>query len=265
VTSPAARQSERRVPFASQRRQAIVRTLRSTGRVDAAEIAAELRVTNETVRKDLIDLERQGLLRRVHGGAVPIEHPSYEPDVADRTEFAAAKLRIARAAFAHLPAEGSVLLDAGSTTSRLADLFPSDRSLTVFTNTLPIALTLLARPNLTVHTIGGRVRGPTSAEVGPWADRTLRELNVDVAFLGTNGISLDRGLTTPDPAEAATKHLMLAAARRRILLADHSKVGIVSLCKHGELSDVDLLITDSGLPDELRAALAAQGLAVECA
>ncbi len=239
-----------------------MRTLRSSGRVDAAEIAAELRVTNETVRKDLIQLERQGLLRRVHGGAVPIEQLSYEPDVAARTEFADAKQRIAMAAFAHLPADGgSVLLDAGSTTSRLADIFPSDRSLIVFTNTLPIALTLLARPNLTVHTIGGRLRGPTSAEVGPWADRTLRELNVDVAFLGTNGISLDRGLTTPDPAEAATKRLMLSSARQRILLADHSKVGLVSLCKHGELSDVDLLITDSDLPDDQRVALAAAGLA----
>ena len=83
-----------------------------------------------------------------------------------------------------------------------------------------------------MHTLGGRLRGPTSAEVGPLADRTLRDLNVDVAFLGTNAISVHRGLTTPDPAEAATKRLMLEAARRRVLLADHSKVGLVSLCKH---------------------------------
>ena len=154
MTKPPAR----RAPFSSQRRQAIVRTLRSSGRVDVGEIAAELGVTNETVRKDIIQLERQGLLRRVHGGAVPIEHLSFEPDVSARTEFADAKQRIAMAAFRHLPAEGSVLLDAGSTTSRLADIFPTDRSLLVFTNTLPIALILLGRPNLTVHTIGGRLR-----------------------------------------------------------------------------------------------------------
>ena len=222
-------------------------------------------MTNETVRKDLIELERQGLLRRVHGGAVPIEDLSFEPDVSARTEFADEKQRIAKAAFVHLPAEGSVLLDAGSTTSRLADILPTDRSLTVFTNALPIALRLLNRPKLTVHTLGGRLRGPTSAEVGFWADRALRGLNVDVAFLGTNGISLDRGLTTPDPAEAATKQLMLSSARRRILLADHSKVGRVSLCKHGELRDIDLLITDSGLPEDQRAELAAAGLSMECA
>jgi DeoR family fructose operon transcriptional repressor len=253
------------VPFSSQRRQAIVRTLRTSGRVDVAEIAARLGVTNETVRKDLIQLERAGLLHRVHGGAVPIEHLSFEPDVSTRTEFAEEKQRIAKAALAHLPAGGSVLLDAGSTTSRLADIFPTDRSLIVFTNTLPTALRLLGLPNLTVHTLGGRVRGPTSAEVGPRADAALRDLNVDVAFLGTNGISLDRGLTTPDPVEAATKQLMLSAARRRILLADHSKVGLVSLSKHGEVSDIDLLITDSGLPDDQHAQLVAAGLATECA
>jgi DeoR family fructose operon transcriptional repressor len=265
TATPPRRTSGHRAPFSSQRRQAIVRTLRTTGRIDAAEIGTVLGVTHETVRRDLIRLEREGVLRRVHGGAVPVESLSFEPNVSARIEFSDAKLRIARAALAHLPEKGSILLDAGSTTSRLADILPTDRSLTVFTNTLPIAMALLGRPNLTVHTLGGRVRGPTSAEVGPWTDRVLRDLNVDVAFLGTNGISLERGLTTPDPAEAATKHLMLSAARHRILLADHSKVGLVSLCKHGELTDIDLLITDAQLPDDQAAALAAVGLAVECA
>lgn len=265
MTPPVARPSGTRAPFSAQRRQAIVRSLRTTGRIDVAEIGADLGVTSETVRKDLIQLEREGVLRRVHGGAVPIESLSFEPYVSARTEFAEAKLRIAKAALAHLPAEGSVLIDAGSTTYLLADLFPTDRALTVFTNMVPAALTLLARQNLTVHTLGGRLRRPTSAEVGPWADRVLRELNVDVAFLGTNGISLERGLTTPDPAESATKQLMLSAAHRRILLADHSKVGLVSLCQHAELSDIDLLITDSDLPDDQRMALAATGLALEIA
>jgi DeoR family fructose operon transcriptional repressor len=265
VSKPTGRRAGERAPFSTQRRQAIVRSLRATGRIDVAQIGAELGVTSETVRKDLIQLERAGVLRRVHGGAVPIESLSFEPDVSARTEYADAKLRIAKAALAHVPDTGSVLLDAGSTTARLAEHLPTDRALTVFTNTLPIALSLLGRPNLTVHTLGGRLRGPTTAEVGPWADRALRDLNVDVAFLGTNGISLERGLTTPDPVEAATKQLMTSAARRRILLADHSKVGLVSLCKHAELTDIDLLITDSDLPADQAAALAAAGLAVELA
>ena len=252
-----------RAPYPPQRDQVILRALRTGGRVDATQVAAELGVTGETVRKDLIRLERRGQLRRVHGGAVPVGELSFEPAVADRTALAAEKKRIARAALAYLPEDGAVLLDAGSTTTWLAEIFPSDRVLDVFTNTLPIALTLLGRPNLTVHTLGGRLRGPTSAEVGPLAERALRDLNVDVAFLGTNAISVQRGLTTPDPDEAATKRLMLEAARRRVLLADHSKVGLVSLCKHADLRDVDLLITDTGLTDEQQAELEAAGLPTE--
>jgi DeoR family fructose operon transcriptional repressor len=121
----------------------------------------------------------------------------------------------------------------------------------------------VTRPNLTVFTLGGRLRSRTLAEVDSWAARSLAEIHVDVAFLGTNGISIDHGLTTPDPTEAGVKRLMLSAARRRILLADHSKVGLVSLCKHGDLTDIDLLITDAGLPDDQLAALQAAGLDTE--
>jgi DeoR family fructose operon transcriptional repressor len=249
--------------YSAQRQQAILRTLRSTGRVDVADISSELSVTTETVRKDLIALERQGQLRRVHGGAIGLQDLSFEPEVSARVEFSEEKRRIAMAALAHLPHSGTVLIDAGSTTSCLAELMPADRRLTVFTNTLTIALALVAKPNLTVHTLGGRVRSRTFAEVDSWAARTLGEINVDVAFLGTNGISIDRGLTTPDPAEASIKRLMLHSARGRILLSDHSKVGRVATCQYGELTDVDLLITDSGLTSTQHKALQAAGLTTE--
>ena len=96
-----------------------------------------------------------------------------------------------------------------------------------------------------------------------WAARTLSEINVDVAFLGTNGISLHRGLTTPDPAEAAIKRLMIGCARRRILLSDHSKIGHVSTYKYGDLADVDLLVTDAGVAVTDEAALRTAGLTLE--
>lgn len=240
-----------------------MQVLRAEGRLDAAKVAHDLRVTNETIRKDLIVLERQGLLRRVHGGALPIGELTYEPDVVARTEFAEEKDRIAKAALAHLPASGSVIIDAGSTTLRLTGLFPNDRELSVFTNALPIALALLSRPRITVYPLGGRLRSRTVATVGRWTTRMLTDINVDVAFLGTNGVSLERGLTTPDPAEAEVKHLMLRSARRKILLADHSKVGRLSLCKHADLTDIDLFITDSGISSDQLAALEAAGLNVE--
>jgi DeoR family fructose operon transcriptional repressor len=254
-----------RVPYAPQRRQAIMTQLRATARVDVADIAAELGVTNETIRKDIIELERQGLLRRVHGGAVPVGNLSFEPAVSARVSFTEEKGRIAKAALAHLPVYGAVLIDAGSTTAKLAELLPTDRNLTVYTNTIPIAQALINHPHLTVHTLGGRVRPVTLAEVGDWAERSLAEINVDVAFLGTNAISVDRGLTTPDAEEAAIKRIMPRCARKRILLADHSKVDQVSLCKHADLADIDLLITDTDLPKAELRALRAAGLKVELA
>jgi len=250
-------------PYSVQRQQTILRVLHRDGRVDGADVADELAVTTETIRKDLMRMEKVGLLSRVHGGAVPIGDLSYEPDVTTRTEFADAKRRIAMAALAHLPAAGSVLIDAGSTTVQLAELFPDDRELTVFTNALPIAMALMARPHLTVYPIGGRLRRQTVATVGSWTSRLLEEINVDVVFLGTNAISIDRGLTTPDPAEAQIKTLMVKAARRRILLADHSKYGRLSLVKYAELSDIDLFITDTGLPAAEVAKLMRAGLIVE--
>jgi DeoR family transcriptional regulator, fructose operon transcriptional repressor len=94
------------------------------------------------------------------------------------------------------------------------------------------------------------VRSPTFAEVDNWAIRALTEIRVDVAFVGTNGLSVDHGLSTPNESEAAVKRLMLKIARRRILLADHSKHGHMSLFKYGDLSDIDVLITDTGMPDK---------------
>lgn len=249
--------------YADQRKQHILQTLRRDGRIDAADVATGLSVTGETVRKDLVQLERQGLLRRVHGGAVPVAQLSYEPPVDARTGFLAEKVRIAKAALAHLPARGSALIDAGSTTAQLVEVFPGDRELTVYTNTLPLALQLLTRPSLTVFTLGGRVRTTTLAEVDDWAARALAEINVDVAFLGANGISVDRGLTTPDQSEAAIKRRMLSCADRCILLADRSKVGTIAGVQFGALNDVDLLITDDDIDEALVDEMTAAGLEVE--
>jgi DeoR family fructose operon transcriptional repressor len=246
--------------YQEERQAVILDRARSQGRVDVAELATEFDVTPETVRRDLSALERHGLLRRVHGGAIPVERLGFEPGLQTRdAAMAAEKDRIARAALAELPVEGAILLDAGTTTARLADLLPSDRELTVVTNAVPIGMALSARPNLTVLTVGGRIRGRTLAMVDQWALRVLSETYVDVAFLGTNGVSVQRGLTTPDVAEAATKRAMIRAARRVVVLADRSKVGNDCFARFGELEDVETLITDDGLDLELAADLQAAG------
>ncbi|WP_423182901.1 DeoR/GlpR family DNA-binding transcription regulator [Arthrobacter sp. NyZ413] len=263
--TPAADPAATRLPYPDERRELILAKLRAEGRADATAVAAELGVTNETVRKDLVALEQLGLLRRVHGGAVAAGRISYEPPISARTDFADEKARIARAALHHLPTDGAILLDAGSTTSKLAELLPRDRVIRVYTNSLPIAMSLADAPLLTVYTLGGRVRRDSAAEVDDWAARSLADINVDVAFLSATAVSLERGLTTPDASEAAVKRLMGASARRRILLADHSKFDRVSTCRHAELSEMDVVITDASIEPKLLQSMRSSGVYVEIA
>lgn len=238
--------------YPEERHQLLVQRARADGRVDVAEIALELDVTPETVRRDLTALERQGVLRRVHGGAIPVERLGFEPGLAVRSAvLVAEKERIAKTALAELPTEGAILIDAGTTTARFADALPADRELTVVTNSLPIALSLATRPNLTLLTIGGRVRGRTLATVDAWALQTLADMYVEVAFVATNGISLTRGLTTPDPAEAAVKRAIMGAAQRTVLLADHSKFGADHFARFGSVDQLDTIVTDSALDSRL--------------
>lgn len=246
--------------YAEERQQQITQLARSEGRVHVASLASRFSVTPETVRRDLAVLERQGRLRRVHGGAVVIDRLGFEPGVATReTVMTSEKERIAKAALEEVPDEGAILLDAGTTTARLAEVLPADRELTVVTNAVDVASRLTARSNLTVLILGGRIRGRTMAAVDMWALRALEETYVDIAFMATNGVSARRGLTTPDPTEAAVKRAMIAAARRTVLLADHTKFGNDHLIRFGDLSDVDTLITDSGLDEDLAAELASHG------
>ncbi|AVT29088.1 MULTISPECIES: DeoR/GlpR family DNA-binding transcription regulator [Plantactinospora] len=249
--------------YAEERQQEILRLAREAGRVDVMALAEGMNVTAETIRRDLTVLERAGVLRRVHGGAIPVERIGFEPALAARDAvLITEKERIAKAALAELPDEGAVILDAGTTTARLAQLLPSDRELTVVVNSPVLASALGLKPNLTVLLLGGRLRGKTLATVDDWALRPLAELYVDVAFMGTNGCSVERGMTTPDPAEAAVKRAMIGAARRVVLLADHTKIGNDYLARFGTLADLDLLITDNGVDEELADDVEAAGVRV---
>lgn len=246
--------------YAEERQAAIASRARTAGRVEVAELAEVFDVTPETVRRDLTALERQGLLRRVHGGAIVGDLLGFEPTLSVReTVHTTEKARIAQAALAELPEEGAIALDAGSSTQRLAELIPADRVLTVVTNSIPIALTLAVRSNITLHLAGGRVRGRTLAAVDDAAIDFLHNVFVDVAFLGTNGVSAQRGLTTPDRAEAAVKRSFVKAARRCVVLADHTKFGSVHFAHFADLSEVDVVVTDSAVPPTVAAEVEAAG------
>ncbi|WP_310527794.1 DeoR/GlpR family DNA-binding transcription regulator [Nocardioides sp.] len=251
--------------YAEERQQAMVQLIGQQGRVSVAELAANLAVTTETVRRDLSALERMGLIRRVHGGAVPasalaaIESGISERDQ-DNTE---AKDAIAVAAIALLPPPGSmIIIDAGSTTARFAALLPRDHRLTVVTHAVSVAARLAGLPHIDLFLLPGRVRTTTHAAVGAETVAALSNIRADVSFLATNGISTTFGLTTPDRDEAATKRALAAAGRRAVVLADSTKIGVESSLRFAALSEIDVLVTDSGISDDDASALAAADVEV---
>ncbi len=244
--------------YAEERQQAIADLIGQRGRLSVNAIAEEYAVTTETVRRDLSLLERAGIIRRVHGGAVPAESLTVlEIAVTDRDRaHTDQKDRIARAALALLPTSGgSLLLDAGTSTARLSTLLPRDLKLTVITNAVPIAGRLAGLGHIDLHLLPGRVRSTTHAAVGEETVAALHLLRTDVAFVGTNGLSLEHGLSTPDASEAAAKRAMVASAQRVVVLADSSKIGREHTVRFAELDDVDVLVTDSGISDKDHQAL----------
>lgn len=251
--------------YAEERQQAIATLVMSRGRASVAELAQTYDVTTETVRRDLAVLDKAGVLRRVHGGAVPARTLHLvESGVGERdTTRSEQKDAIAAAAVEFFPLSGaSVLLDAGTTTARIAAQLPTDRELTVVTNSVPIAARLATIPSVTLQLLGGRVRGLTQAAVGEQALRVLDTLRVNVAFIGTNGISVRHGLSTPDADEAAVKRAMVQAANYVVVTADSSKVGREDLVSFAPIDSVDTLITDCELAAADRQNLSDHGIEV---
>jgi DeoR family fructose operon transcriptional repressor len=251
--------------YAEERQQAIAALVMSQGRASVAELAQEYDVTTETVRRDLATLDRAGVLRRVHGGAVPVRALHLvEAGVGERESTRADhKDAIAAAATEFFPLSGAtVLLDAGTTTARIAAHLPTDRDLVVVTNSVPIAARLAAMPTVTLQLLGGRVRGVTQAAVGEQALRVLDTIRVDIAFIGTNAISARHGLSTPDSEEAAVKRAMVRSANYVVVAADSSKVGREEFVSFAPISDVDTLITDTEISDDDRRSLTEHGVEV---
>ncbi|MDH6142760.1 DeoR family fructose operon transcriptional repressor [Kitasatospora sp. GP30] len=233
---------------AADRQHRILALARQEGRVEVTAAAADFKVAVETIRRDLSDLERRGLIRRTHGGAYPVESAGFETDLAQRvTRHVEAKRRIAAEAVKLVGEAESIFIDEGYTPQLLAALLPADRPLTVVTASLSTAAAVADSANMTVLLLGGRVRGRTMATVGSWACAMLSGFVIDLAFLGANGISRDLGLTTPDPVVADVKTKALEVSRRRVFMGHHSKFGASSFCRFAEVGDFETIVTDTEL------------------
>lgn len=254
--------------YAEERRRQIASLTAVEGRVNVTELASRFGVTAETIRRDLNVLNEEGTVHRVHGGAVASQNfQTAELTVDARAKSAStAKSAIARAALDYLPdAQGGVFLDAGTTLAALADLIGKQRmgsEWSIVTNCLPIAMSMASAGLDEVQLLGGSVRAITQAVVGDTALRTLALMRADVAFIGTNALTLDHGLSTADSQEAAVKRAMIINARKVVVLCDATKMGCDYMVSFASVDDIDVVITDSAAPPTFVDALRDRGIEV---
>ncbi len=248
--------------LAPERQKQVLTLVRDHGAIRVDTLCDMLSVSPATIRRDLEILEGTGALRRVHGGAVSGRALLDEPLFDDKTEVASGeKQRIARQALEHIHAGDTVYIDGGSTLLELAALLRDRSNLTVVTNSLRAAAELSAAgPRLIL--LGGELRRRSQTITGPLTRTLLQTISLDVAFMGTIGLTAD-SLTTTDPGEAYTKELVMSRSKRVMLLADSQKIGVVSFACSGNLQDVDTFITDKGAPEAFVKQLRKKGVVVE--
>ena len=254
--------SENQNLLAEQRRALILDEVRRRGGVRVNELTRKLGVSDMTVRRDLDALARQGVVEKVHGGAVPVvEASTHEPGFEAKSGLElTAKEDIARAAAAMVAPGTAIALSGGTTTYALANQLLDVPDLTVVTNSVRVADVFHAaqrtsgqRQGAATVVLTGGVRTPSDSLVGPVADQAIAALHFDVLFLGVHGISVEAGLSTPNLAEAETNRRLVQSARRVVVVADHTKWGTVGLSSFAALEQIDTLVTDDGLPAAARA------------
>lgn len=252
--------------FAEERKTQILALLRKQERVSVQELTRHFCVSESTIRRDLQELEDEGLLKRTHGGAILLEKGRIEPSYREKeTVQEVEKAAIAKLAAEFVQTGDTVLLDAGTTTTHLAEQLRSRSNITVVTNAYNIASLLSTEREIDVVLIGGAVKYNTLAAVGPYAELVLKQMNVDKLFLGANGVDTVRGITTPDVLEARTKQDMICSAREVFLLADSSKLGRSTFAHVCSLDAIDRLITDWGIDERVKQELTEQGVEVRVA
>ncbi len=241
--------------LAEQRRALILDEVRRRGGVRVNELTRRLNVSDMTIRRDLDALARAGVLEKVHGGAVAADAArTHEPGFEAKSALEqSAKEQIARAAAALVAPGSAVALSGGTTTYALAGHLTGIERLTVVTNSVPVSDVFEQARRRGDHAgatvvLTGGVRTPSDSLVGPVADRAIRSLRFDLLFLGVHGLSTEAGLSTPNIAEAETNRQFVESAGRVVVVADHTKWGVVGLSTFAELAEADTWVTDAGLP-----------------
>jgi DeoR family transcriptional regulator of aga operon len=253
---------------ASLRSELILQELLGTGEVSVEGLAQHLNVSTATIRRDLAILERKGLLRRSHGGALPIEPALYEPfrhvsTFSEQEQHNTSEKRRIGLAAAELILDGeTIAFGAGTTTTQVARSIRHRKGLTVMTNAVNIAMELSHRDDIKVFVTGGWLSGSWFALVGTTAQERAKEVFVDKVFVGVDGIHPEHGLTTNYPDQASIHRTLLQQAHQRIVVADHRKIGVTGISVISPPSSIDTFITDKRASDQVIAPFLANGTKV---
>lgn len=231
-----------------QRKIEILTAVESRETVSTVDLAQQFDVSIATITRDLQDLEDKGLILRVHGGATAIRGGGYElPFITRENRNLEEKRRIAAAAFDMIREGDRILLDVGTTVFELAELLKTKTKITVIVTSLPLVQTLATQPGIELILIGGKYRHSEFSLVGFLAEMSLRNFYLDKAFIGAAGVDTEGGLTEYSYEQAGTKKVMVEQAKQRIVLADHTKFGKIQLASVCPLTNIETIITDSGL------------------
>jgi DeoR family fructose operon transcriptional repressor len=242
------------------RRFRLLQMVREHGELDVSAANALFDVSLETTRRDLRLLESEGQIRRSYGRVFPVESGAFESSLAVRNQInPEEKGRIAKAVIPKIGEAQIIFIDEGFQTQLIAQNLPDDRRFTVVTASLPIATMLAPRPGIQVMMLPGRVRGNTLAVADIWAAESVRRLNIDLAIIGANGVSVERGMTTPDPAVAAVKEAVVQRSSRRIFVGAHHKFGKNTFVTFARLEDFEFIITGQELSSSLANRLTSGG------
>jgi DeoR/GlpR family transcriptional regulator of sugar metabolism len=245
-----------------ERHQAILDLLEKNDAVQVTELVESFAVSEMTIRRDLDLLQRQGLLRRVHGGAVSNRGRSYEPPFLLRsTEHTAEKTRIGRAAAGLIKKGASVMLDVGTTTLEIARHLNDHQDLTIITPCFPIATMLAEHPGIRLILTGGILRRGERSLVGHLAARAVQDFYVDKLFLGAGAVDLEAGFTEFNLEDALVKQAMLCRAKDITVVVDSSKFGHIAFTAIAPLQAANRIITDTGL--EPQAAMEIRNMGIE--
>jgi DeoR family transcriptional regulator of aga operon/DeoR family myo-inositol catabolism operon transcriptional repressor len=251
----------------AERRKRIKALLMQDGSVKVADLVTMFEVSEETVRRDLHELERAGIALKNYGGAILADEvdvaPTPAPSVQQRkVHLAVEKDAIGRCAAAMVGTEQVVMLDAGSTTSCVARYLADSEQVTVVTNSITVADSLSQNQHASVFVLGGKLHPNFMSLIAPYPEEEIRKFSADIVFLGASGITLDKGFTSVDVYEAQVKRAMIEVARKVVVVADHSKFEKRGLVSFSDFANVDVLITSKMADSEIVKQIEAMGVEV---